>query len=91
MGICRSNEFFFFYKAKCARPKNRARLRGFVRQSVPDRHRASDLSSPEKITLNWIKYTLMTLVPNYFIVSARIPRSNAIIVIVIIIAMITVN
>ena len=38
-----------------------------------------------------MKYTLMTLEPNYFIVSARIPRSNAIIVIVITIAMIIIN
>ena len=38
-----------------------------------------------------MKYTLMTAEPNYFIVPARKPRSNAIIVIAIIIAMISVN
>ena len=42
-----SNVFFgFFYKAKCARPKNRARLRGDARSSVLDGHRARNLSKP---------------------------------------------
>ena len=44
---CRSNVLFsFFYKAKCARPKNRTRLRGFARPSVLDRHRTHNLSRP---------------------------------------------
>ena len=42
--ICRSNEFFFFYKAKCARLKNQARLRAFARTSATNRHRGRNLS-----------------------------------------------
>ena len=38
--------FFVFYKAKCARPKNRARLRAFASPSVPNWHRTSNLSRP---------------------------------------------
>ena len=72
-------------------PEISGALRGFVCQSAPDRHQARDLSRPEKITLKWMKYTLMTVEPNYFIAPARIPHSNAIIVIAIIIAMIPVN
>ena len=44
--ICRSNDFFPFYKAKFARPKYRARLRGFARPSLPDWLRARNLSKP---------------------------------------------
>ena len=42
---CRSN--VFFYKAKCARPKNRARLRDFPRPSALDRHLERNLSRPD--------------------------------------------
>ena len=38
----------FFKKEKFARPKNRVRLKGFARPSVPDRHRARNLPWPEK-------------------------------------------
>ena len=38
--------FFVFYKAKCARPKNRTRLRAFASPSVPNWHRTSNLSRP---------------------------------------------
>ena len=36
--------FFLFYKAKCARLKNRVRFSGFERPSAPDRHRARNFS-----------------------------------------------
>ena len=90
MEICRSNEFFFSTRQN-VRARNFGRAQSFVCQSAPDRHQARDLSRPEKITLKWMKYTLMTVEPNYFIAPARIPHSNAIIVIAIIIAMIPVN
>ena len=38
--------FFLFYKGKCARPKNRTRLRNSARPTAPDQHRARDLSRP---------------------------------------------
>ena len=44
----------------------------------------------QKIYLNWMKFTLIILQPNYF-VSVTMPRRNAIIVIAIPITMITVN
>ena len=43
----------------------------------------------KKIPLNWMKYTLAISEPHCFIVSVRMPRRNAIIVIAITIAMIT--
>ena len=46
---CRSNGFFF-YKAKCARPKNGARLRGLARLSAVDWHQARKLSRPVRNT-----------------------------------------
>ena len=42
---CGSN-VFSFYKAKCARPKNQGHLRGCVRPSALDWHRACNLSRP---------------------------------------------
>ena len=43
----------------------------------------------QKITLYWMKYTLVILEPNYIIVSVRMACRNAIILIVITIAMVT--
>ena len=45
----------------------------------------------KKIPLNWMKYTFVILEPYHFIVSVRVPRRNAIILIVITITMITVS
>ena len=44
---CRCNVFSFFTRLKCARPKNRARVRSFARPSVSDRHRVRNLSKPD--------------------------------------------
>ena len=35
----------------------------------------------KNIPLNWMEYTLVIIEPSYFIVSVRMPRRNAIIVI----------
>ena len=43
--------FFYFYKTKCARPKNRLLLRGFACLSAPDRHWARNLSRPDQVML----------------------------------------
>ena len=51
---CRSSFFVLFYKAKCSRPKNRVRLRGFARPSSPDRHRACNLSRPGHVISKFI-------------------------------------
>ena len=49
--------FFHIYKAKCARPKNRARLRGFVGPSVPDWHQVRNLSRPENVAQSsWLVF-----------------------------------
>ena len=45
---CRSG--FFFYKAKCARPIVRARLRDFAHPSAPDWHQARNLSRSATVT-----------------------------------------
>ena len=45
----RSNGFFLFNKANCARPKNRARLRGSACPSAPNGHQASNLSRPDVV------------------------------------------
>ena len=42
--------FVFFYKAKCARTNNRARLRDFAHPSAPDRHQARNLSRSAAVT-----------------------------------------
>ena len=46
--------FFVFYKAKCARPKNRALIRDFAGPNVPDRHWARNLSMPDLRTSEFV-------------------------------------
>ena len=48
---CRSNGFFLFYKAKCARPKNWALLRGFACPSAPNRQQVRNLSRSDEAFL----------------------------------------
>ena len=52
---------FSFLKGKCARPKNRARLKSFARPSAPDLHWVRNLFMPDFVE---IQYAFCSFIQN---------------------------